>query len=84
MLTAVKEVCIETNLSADLVTVIDGLATTILICTLFHALCTVLRLVSAFFMFKAQQVPHNGDAGVAPAAILPAGQVVVVQAAPAK
>ena len=81
-LTAVKEVCIATNQSSGLVAVIDGLATTILICTLFHALCTVLRLVSAFFMFKAQQVPHNGDAGAnggVQAVVVPVGQVVVVQ-----
>ena len=81
-LTAVKEVCIATNQSSGLVAVIDGLATTILICTLFHALCTVLRLVSAFFMFKAQQVPHNGDAGAnggVVAAVVPAGRVVVVE-----
>ena len=71
-------------LHADVVTFIEGIATTILICTLFHALCMILRLVSAFFMFKAQKVPHNGDAGAnggVPAAVVPAQQVIVVQEA---
>jgi hypothetical protein len=81
-LIAVKEVCDDTGLSSELAAIIEALATTILICTLFHALCTVLRLMSAYFMFKAQQVPHNGDAGAnggVVAAVVPAGRVVVVE-----
>ena len=83
-LNAVKEVCVSQKLHPNVVTFIEGMATTILICTLFHALCMILRLVSAYFMFKAQKVPHNGDAGAnggVPAAVVPAQQVIVVQEA---
>lgn len=83
-LNAVKEVCEETGQHPGVVAFINGMATTILICTLFHALCMILRGLSAWFMFKAQSVPHSGDAapnGGVQAAVVPAQQVVVVQEA---
>lgn len=58
----VRDVAKATGLSPDAVTVIDGLGTIKLIAALFHLLCAVLRSISAFFTFQAQQEQHSSAA----------------------
>ena len=58
----VRDIAKTTGLSPNAVTLIDGLATWKLLATLFHALLMILRAISAFFMFRAQQKKHSSNA----------------------
>lgn len=61
-LSHVRDIAKATGLSPDAVIIIDALATWKLLATLFHALLMILRAISAFFMFRAQQKEHSSNA----------------------
>lgn len=83
----IKTLCRDNKVEPGLVQALETIELIIVGVTVFQGIVLLCRVISAYYMFKAQKVPHNGDAkanGGTAAAVVPAGQVVVVQAAEAK
>lgn len=83
----IKTICKDNGVEPGLVQALETIELIIVGATVFQGIVLLCRCFSAYYMFKAQQVPHNGDAkanGGDAAAVVPAGQVVVMQAAEVK